>query len=234
MSKIGSISPVQAWALVPVKSPSWAKTRLSVLLSASERAEIQWAMLQDVLIQLNASKLLAGVAIVTPDARIQALVVANGVRVFNDEPPRGGLNAAVAHGANQLRMLGADLVAVLPGDVPQLTVDDIDSAIQYAVQENATVVVPDHNKQGTNALVFWADRAQEFQFGEGSFQKHVQDCSSGPVQSLHLKSIARDIDWPDDLEALRKHREEGRAAKTNSALDKCTYLNAPTIYEDLK
>ena len=103
-------------------------------------------MFQELLIQLKALKWLAGVAIVIPDACIQALVVANDVPVFNDEPACGGLNAAVAHGANQLHMLGADLGTVLLGDVLMLTADDIDHAILYAVQENATVVVPDHNK----------------------------------------------------------------------------------------
>lgn len=234
MSELGSIRPVQAWALVPVKSPIWAKTRLSVLLSADERAQLQWAMLQDVLNQLQASSWLTGVAIVCPDPRIQVLVAARGIRIIDDEPKTGGLNAAVAHGVDRLRKTGADLVTVLPGDVPLLTANDVDRAILSAVQENTTIVVPDHNTQGTNALVFWAGRAPKFQFGKNSFRRHLEDRSNGPARAMSLASITRDIDLPDDLTALRRRRGQGSAPKTNSALDKCTYLTIPALSEDTK
>lgn len=234
MSELGSIRPVQAWALVPVKSPIWAKTRLSVMLSPSERSQLQWAMLQDVLDQLQASKWLAGVAIVCPDPTIQALVTARGIRVIGDEPEGGGLNGAVAHGVDRLRRSGADMVAVLPGDVPLLTADDIDRAILSAVHENTRVVVPDHNREGTNALIFWADRVPQFRFGQNSYQLHLHDRSNGPVRGLPLASFNRDIDWPDDLTALRQRRGQGGAPKTNSALDKCTYQSIPALTEDTK
>lgn len=234
MSEIGSIRPVQAWALVPIKSPIWAKTRLSVLLSAQERERLQWAMLQDVLDQLQASKWLTGVAIVCPDPAIQALVAARGMRVIGDEPQGGGLNAAIAHGVERLRQAGADLVTVLPGDVPLLSVGEIDRAILSAVQGNATIVVPDHNAQGTNALVFWVNRTPRFQFGKNSFRLHLGDRSNGPVRAMPLASITRDIDWPDDLTALRRLRGQGGAPRTNSALDQCSSLTIPALSEETK
>lgn len=234
MSELGSIRSVQAWALVPVKPPIWAKTRLSALLSADERVQLQWAMLQDVLDQLQASRWLSGVAIVCPDPRIQALVAARGIRVIGDEPQAGGLNAAVAHGVDRLRRGGADLVAVLPGDVPLLTTADFDRAILSAVQENATIVVPDHNCQGTNALVFWTDHAPKFQFGTNSNERHLGDRSNGPVRAMPLASITRDIDLPDDLTALRRRRGQGGAPRTNAALDKCTCLAILALSEDTK
>jgi len=234
MSEQGSIQPVQAWALVPVKSPTLAKTRLSSLLSPSEREQLQWAMLQDVLDQLQASKWLFGVAIVCPDPRIQALVSARGIRVIGDESMSAGLNSAVAHGVNQLRASGADLLTVIPGDVPLLKAADIDRAILSMVQENTMVVVPDHNREGTNALAFWADRVPEFQFGKNSFQLHLEDRRSGPVRALPLASITRDIDCPDDLAALRQKRGQGGAPKTNSALDRCAYMTVHALLEDTR
>lgn len=232
MSELGNITPVQAWALVPVKAPIWAKTRLAGLLSEAERAQLQWAMLQDVLDQLLAAKWLSGVAIVCPDPRIQVLGRSREIKVIGDEPQHGGLNAAVAHGSGQLRAEGADLVAILPGDVPMLDADDIDRAILCALQENIGVVVPDRNREGTNALVFWADRAPRFRFGKNSFQRHLKDTGHGATKAMPLDSIARDIDWPDDLYALRRHHKQGAAPSTNSALAKCTYLNTPAPAEE--
>ena len=226
MSAFGSIKPLSVWALVPVKAPIWAKTRLADLLSDSERADLQWAMLQDVLDQLLAARELAGVAIVCPDPRIQALAQTRGVRVIGDEPPRGGLNAALALGTERLRQTGADLVAILPGDVPMLDAADIDRAILCAIHGDATVVVPDTDLEGTNALVFRTERTPQFQFGKNSFSLHSQDVANGPVKTLRLKSIARDIDWPDDLTALRRLRGGGAAPQTNSVLARCAYLTA--------
>jgi 2-phospho-L-lactate guanylyltransferase len=231
MSELGRITPVQAWALVPVKSPIWAKTRLAGLLSEAERARLQWAMLQDMLDQLGAVESLSGVAIVCPDPRIQAMALARGLRVFGDEPVGGGLNAALAYGTARLRAAGADLVMVLPGDVPLLDAADIDHAIRTAIHENTAIVVPDHQAEGTNALVFWADRPPRFRFGRNSFALHLADTGQGPVQALPLASIARDIDWPDDLDALRRRRWQGDAPNTNSALAGCAYLTAPVLTE---
>lgn len=234
MSAFGSIKPLDVWALIPVKAPIWAKTRLADVLSESERAELQWAMLQDVLDQLLAAKELAGVAIVCPDKRLQVLAQARGVRVIGDEPQRGGLNAAVALGTEQLKQAGADLVAILPGDVPMLDAADIDRAILCAIHDDATVVVPDTNLEGTNALVFYTDCAPRFQFGKNSFSRHSQNASNRPVRTLRLPSILRDIDWPDDLNALWRRRADGTAPKTNSVLATCAYLRAVQEVEKMQ
>lgn len=226
MTAFDSIKPPRVWALIPVKAPIWAKTRLAQLLSDDERAKLQWAMLQDVLDQLRSARELAGVAIVCPDPRLQALARMRGIRVIGDEPSRGGLNAAVALGTERLRQAGADLVAILPGDVPMLEAADIDRAILCAIHSDATVVVPDTESEGTNALVFHTERVPRFQFGKNSFSLHSRNTANGPVRVLRLPSVARDIDWPDDLTALRRMRGDGAAPRTNSVLETCSYLTA--------
>lgn len=232
MRELGNFKPLEVWALVPIKSPIWAKTRLAEMLSESERAFLQRAMLEDMLDQLRAAKWLAGVAIVCPDKGIQALAQARGVKVIGDEPQGGGLNAALTHGAEVLRAGGADLLVMLLGDLPMLDAADIDRAVMHAIHENTTVVVPDQNREGTNALVLWTDRMPQLQFGKNSFRRHSRGVAQGPVTELPLASVAHDIDWPDDLDTVRRRRGQGAAPNTNSALANCAYLKASQEAEE--
>lgn len=234
MSEVGTIEPVSVWALVPVKSPIWAKTRLASRLSQRERALLQWAMLKDVLDQLKTVPRLTGIAIVCPDASIQAMAKAQGIRVFGNEPKPGGLNSALRYGTESLREAGADLVAILPGDVPLLCAVDIDNAIMQAIEENATVVVPDHYREGTNALIFWADRAPRFAFGKNSFRRHLHDPKNAPVCTIDLPSVAHDVDWPNDLDALSGKLSQGVAPCTSFAVARCARVRTPALMEDLK
>ena len=218
MMEPSSISALQAWALVPIKAPCLAKSRLSGLFSVEQRARLQWAMLQDVLDQLSRAKGLRGIAVVSPDLQIRRMAQARGMLAFGDDPKGGGLNGAVHFGSERLRNAGADLIAILPGDVPTLDFTDIDRAIDMAVAEDTTVVVPDRDLQGTNALVFWADRPPVFRFGKDSFYRHLEALAGRRVKPLTLASIARDIDCPADIDHLRSRWHEGLAPRTNNAL----------------
>lgn len=218
MMEPAAITALQAWALVPIKAPFLAKTRLSGLLSEAERARLQWAMLQDVLDQLSQAKWLAGIAVVSPDARVRQMAQARGMLAFDDEPRNGGLNAAVQCGTERLRAVGADLIVILPGDVPLLDAAEIDRAIDLALRKDIAVVVPDHAGEGTNALIFWADRAPLFQFGRDSFRRHLRESGAYRATGLPLGSIARDIDCADDLDHLRQRRRDGAAANTSNVL----------------
>lgn len=233
MSEVEDIEPPQVWALVPVKAPLSAKTRLAELLSESERAILQRAMLCDVLDQLLASERLTGVAIVCPDEGLQTLARARGVGVIGDEPRGGGLNAALLHGTEVLRASGADLVAILPADVPMIDAGDVDRAVLCALEQDTTVVVPDRAREGTNALVFRTDRAPRLRFGHDSCRLHSQDLSKGPVTLLPLKSIARDIDRPDDLNVIWRDGQ-GIAPNTKSVLGECAFLRVAPDVESIE
>lgn len=234
MSEERAIEPLSIWALVPVKAPVWAKTRLADRLSQEERAALQRAMLQDVLDELKAVRWLSGIAIVCPDPGIRRSVEAQGIRVFADEPKPGGLNAALHYGTASLHNAGADLVVVLPGDVPLVSAGDIDRAILDAIEDHATVVVPDRSHEGTNALIFWTNRAPTFAFGENSFRLHCEGRQEGPVRALELASIAHDVDWPNDLDVLRAMLRDGVARSTGSVLAGCMCVQAPALAEDRK
>lgn len=182
--------------LIPVKSPDAAKTRLSSLLGCEERALLQRAMLEDMICELRHTRLVSAVTLYGPAKGTAVLARRHGISSLPQPPLVNGLNEAVADGTRTLAANGADLILVLPGDLPLIASGDVDSAIDMAMQSDKRVVVPDRWRRGTNGLAFAANRLPDFRFGVDSFPAHL---SQDDMQPMFLPSLAVDIDTPDDL-----------------------------------
>src|SRR5690606_38624625 len=96
----------------------------------------------------------------------------HGARYFAESPEAGDLNRAVEIGVGRLRELDAQVIAVIPADLPLIDPAELDHAVREAIRLDATVVVPDWHGKGTNALIFPASAPPVFEFGPGSFQRH--------------------------------------------------------------
>lgn len=190
------------WALIPVKTASEAKARLSGLLNPQQRAALQRAMLEDMLDGLRSSTLLSGVACYGPDAPDAAFIEEHGVHFLEQPRAIGGLNDSVSDGAMRLAAMGADIIAVLPGDLPLARGEDLDRGLSDVAQSGDCLVVPDRWHEGTNAVIFPARRPPTFRFGRDSFRAHLTQ-AAGPVachpRGLCLQSFAIDVDTPADL-----------------------------------
>ena len=77
------------FALVPVKDISKAKERLSPLLSQSERTDLAFAMLEDVLIALRGSKLLDRILVVTLDENAIKLAESLDIEAIKETKQNG-------------------------------------------------------------------------------------------------------------------------------------------------
>jgi 2-phospho-L-lactate guanylyltransferase len=102
---------VRIAALVPVKHLGRAKKRLDGVLTPDQRRGLVIAMLKDVLAVLTGHRGLDAVHVVTPDETVAAIARQFGARVI-DEPPGGGLNAALRHAAERLGGDGFEAAAV--------------------------------------------------------------------------------------------------------------------------
>ena len=188
-----------AYALVPVKRLNAAKSRLAPCLSPAARRGLQTAMLGHVLNALAMTPGLDGVAVVSADPEVAAICTRLGA-LFVAETA-GGLNPALGQGTEALAALGAGLIAIVPADLPELASADVAAALREARATGATLVVPDLAESGTNGLVFPVARTPRFAFGPDSFRLHLAEPDARPFP---LASLARDLDRPDDLAALRK------------------------------
>lgn len=178
--------------------------RLSPVLPAPARRELQWEMLGAVLSACVDARTLAEVLVVTADPVVAGLAGAFGARVIADHTPPRGMNAAVLTGCETARADGADAALVLTGDLPLIRPADIDTIIAHAPGERGVVLVPSRDGTGTNAMLLVGPRVLAPQLGPRSLALHIAQARERevPVMRCALSRVALDIDTPEDLIVL--------------------------------
>jgi 2-phospho-L-lactate guanylyltransferase len=193
------------WAIVPVKTLGQAKQRLAGVLPLEARRKLMLVMLQDVLATLAQVERLGPVLVVTPDAEVAEVAQRLGARVLREERARGhsaaaiaGFAHALAHGAVQALTLPADAPCMTPGEVSRL----LDAA--RATAGWRVVLVPSHDRDGTNAVLVSPPDAFPPSFGPGSFARHLAQAEARGLdcRGIELAGLGLDIDEPRDLAAL--------------------------------
>jgi 2-phospho-L-lactate guanylyltransferase len=199
-------------ALVPVKGFATAKQRLAPLLNASERALLAQAMMKDTVRQILAVKGLAAIFVVTSDPQVSALASSLGTEVMWDETERGE-TAAVDFARAKLARQGISTTLILPADIPLLQSADIEILLAYPLSRPGALLVPSHDRLGTNALLLSPPDIIQLRFGYDSFAYHLQQVSSRGLTQRILENtrIALDIDEPKDL---KRFIEIARAGET--------------------
>jgi 2-phospho-L-lactate guanylyltransferase len=195
-------------ALVPVKALDQAKGRLSVLLSQEERRRLALAMLEDVLRVLQAVPRVEHVAVVSPDADVLARTEVLGAEPLSEPPLCRGVNQALTHASAVLAGRGADALLVVAADLPAALPADIEAVLD-ALPEKGVAVAPTHDR-GTGAIALRPPDVIPFRFGRRSSVAHKREAvaRSLPARVLHLASLSRDVDEPDDLADLLARPEE--------------------------
>lgn len=153
--------------LVPVKRLAAAKTRLRGAVGAQRHESLVLAMAQDTVAAALAAPGVSGVSVVTADPLVAAAVTALGARAVA-EPPQGGLNAALRHGASAV----AGRVAALPADLPALRGDELSAALGALGAAAGGGYVPDVAGTGTVLLVAAPGDRLAPRFGPGSAAAH--------------------------------------------------------------
>jgi 2-phospho-L-lactate guanylyltransferase len=205
-------------AVLPIKTFSRAKQRLSDAVGDPQRARLAQAMVGDVLATLGAVRGLDHVVVVTAEPAAAEQARDAGAIVVHD-PAEAGQSAAAALGVAEARRLGADRVLLVPGDCPALDADEVGALL---AREAGVVIVPDRHGSGTNALLLSPPEAIEPSFGPGSFARHAARGRAAGVQVrvAQLASLGLDVDTPGDLEALRDAlaARSGGAERTRALL----------------
>lgn len=192
-----SVRPV---AVVPVKDTENAKQRLSPLLGPDQRQALYRAMLSDVLDALAASRLLAGVLMVTRDPWASAAAAGRGFQVLHEARNEGHTHASTA-GARALADRGADAMLQVPGDLPLLRGEDVDTLVAAHGTGRAVTMAPSRDRRGSNAVLCSPPDLLPLRFGEDSFVPHIARALSLQLQPrvVELPGFAFDVDTPEDL-----------------------------------
>ena len=199
---------MRATAVIPVKRFRGAKQRLSTELGDGARVRVVRAMLDDVLASVIRAEAIERVIVVTGERRAERIAMWHAKRaavpleVLRDPRDQGHSEAATL-GVVRAIGLGAQCVALLPGDCPLLDPAELDDALGRASAGRVTIV-PDRHLTGTNGLLLAPPFAIGPSFGEGSRERHerlVRNAGHEPVVEP-LESMALDLDTPEDLAAL--------------------------------
>lgn len=181
---------------VPVKSLERAKGRLSAALRPLERAALTLAMLEDV---LDACLVQPGwlTWVISPDEAVLEVSARRRARPVVEDRP--GLLAAV-HQVEE-EAFGADVLAVVLGDLPLLTATALGRVLQTL---GPVVAAPSGSDGGTNVLVRRPPEAIRARFGSESFRKHLEaaEFRGIPFAEVRAPELAFDLDRPQDLSEL--------------------------------
>jgi len=219
---------MRATAIIPVKRFGDAKQRLLTTLDRPQRAALVKAMLADVLEAVTAAAQVERVIVVTSEGRAERIAlhharrVATPIEVLQEQGDRGHPEAATL-GIVRAKALGADCVALLPGDCPLLDSGELDAALER-MHPGRVGVVPDRHGTGTNALLMSPPDAIGPAFGPDSCARHADraERAGHEVVVESLVSLALDVDTPEDLDAMCAllASEPGRAAATTGELQR--------------
>jgi 2-phospho-L-lactate guanylyltransferase len=189
-------------ALVPVKRLAEAKGRLAALLSEDERSRLALAMLEDVVRVLQSVPRIDHVAVVSPDEVALDRARALAAEPIVEPPVCRGVNQALSHASTALAARGAQALLVLAADIPTALPSDIDALLDALPQRGIALAPTDD--RGTAALALRPPDAVPFRYGRRSSVLHRREAAARglPARLLHLASLSRDIDQPDDLAHL--------------------------------
>jgi 2-phospho-L-lactate/phosphoenolpyruvate guanylyltransferase len=207
---------------VPVKSLSRAKTRLSPALTGLERGALTLAMLEDV---LDAALSVPGwdTWVISPDEVALEVAAGRGARPIPEAKPP--LANAIRQVEAKAKQDGATALAVLPADVPLVTVDTLHEALRTL---GAVVLARSADGSGTSLLLRRPPRAIPARFGPDSFRRHLELAADRglPVSVVERRELSFDVDRPDDILTLLADGRRGRTREVCLQMDLGARLRA--------
>ncbi len=198
------------WAIVPVKPLRRGKSRLAATMTEDERAELNRTLLEHTLRTLTDLKEVEEVLVVSRDSSALALARELGARtVQEDGAPT--LNTALKRATIVAQVYASRGVLVIPADLPLLSPSAVRALLERAVDPPVVVIAPDRHEKGTNALLLSPANLIEYDFGGDSFKRHCERArrAGARLEIVKLPSLELDLDWPEDLELIRKMEAAG-------------------------
>lgn len=194
------------WAVVPLKSPERAKTRLSAVLTPAQRRHLSFALAERVIDALHSTRGIDVVSVVTASPEIASFARSRGAQPIH-QPDEMGTASAFAAAVRELQPLRMSRLLMIAGDLPLVSADALERLIEVSAADSSAVIVPDRHRIGTNALLCAPPDALVPCFGDNSFQRHVAAAQAAGLTArvLEIDELALDLDSADDLQFLQLH-----------------------------
>src|SRR4051812_10050120 len=212
-------------ALIPVSALEGAKSRLGEVLDPEERRELVEALLLRTIDAALAAPAIDEVLVVSPDQ--EGINLAGQRGCSGVIPATRGLKSPIPQGQappgkarpGPVRPPGLTPpspggrppretprrvpfgLLVLPADLPRIDASAIEAIVAAAAPEPSVTLVPDLDREGTNALLVLPAGMIEPAFGIASRAAHeaVARAAGATYREVVDSPLARDIDTPADL-----------------------------------
>ena len=193
-------------AIIPVKPLRRGKSRLSCILSATEREILNRFLLQSLLTCLQPIGLIDHKIVISYDPTTLAFARKYGANTVL-ENRNTNINRALRRATLAASAYGATKILILPADLPLISREDIEELLSFESALSQMIIVPDRKMNGTNALFINPIGAIKYNFGEWSFRKHIEQAERKKidVKILNNPNISFDLDMPEDWELLEKN-----------------------------
>jgi 2-phospho-L-lactate/phosphoenolpyruvate guanylyltransferase len=190
---------VEPRIIVPHRGLEAAKTRLATSLSPDERMFLASQLLQRVL--KVAREVTDDVVVISPSRTLREIVEPSGSRLVVQ---RGmGLNEGLEQVRFDAVVEDVATLVILHGDLPNLRAEEIEVLVNALPSDGGpgVAIAPDRAGTGTNGLVLRPPDVIRFQFGAGSFARHVAEVEAAgvPLVAVNRAGLAFDLDTPEDL-----------------------------------
>jgi len=192
------------WAIVPVKPLRRGKSRLSTVLSETERTLLNHNLLVSTLKILSSVNRIDQILVVSRDPAALTLAREYDARtVLENGSPE--LNTALSRAALVAKTYRVNEILILPADLPLLTTEELERVLRLSGNPPEILICPDRRKDGTNLLYINPEGLISFSYGSGSFNKHLELArqSGARVNIISSNSLELDLDTPEDLELMK-------------------------------
>jgi 2-phospho-L-lactate guanylyltransferase len=183
--------------LLPVKDFKDAKQRLAAVLDPQHRAGLARAMLADVLDALSAASEPSRVVVYTASEAVIREVGPFGFQIIRERQIHG--HSIAVNSLLPALLAESERVLAIAADLPHLTSAEVDQAL--TTECRSIGIMPSRDRTGTNGLVFTAPSFIRAEYGEGSFNRHMEAAVHAGLTPavFEMAGVAFDIDTPEDL-----------------------------------
>ena len=194
-------------AIVPVKSFSKAKTRLTI--SPEKTVDVCKLMLDEVLRTISITKKIDNTIIVSHDQSAFDIGKKFGVIEVFDEL-ESGVNNAITLADEYISDSEFDTSIILPQDIPFFNSSDLDNLFSFFQRKNSVIIVPSRQFNGTNSLIRNPSRIMTTRYDEGTYKSHLDEakCNNIDFSLVLIRRLMLDIDRQIDIEFAMKHNEK--------------------------
>ena len=188
-------------AVVPVKHLDQCKSRLASVLDGRQRQLLVTFLLVRIVKLLKRADCIDDIILVSRDRRVKRLAASEGILFFAEKGH--SLNGALDQATRWAIDRSYNSIIILPIDLPLLSMEDLIAMVKYQGHEGL-VVAPDHELNGTNALLLSPPGILHYRFGPGSFSLHCRQAREKniPVKIYRSFRAGFDLDLPEHFFSL--------------------------------